>query len=130
MEIRQKGFLSSIFSLKFAVLCYIAFYVNKSVTLFGYRHNPDTLKIKHFDDHVCKKLLFDVGAEDIATSSNGIAFITSGLVYAPFVMSDGGGKIYSMDLSKERSSFLRSISKELLINKIFQRKPQSSLSSL
>jgi len=94
------GFLSSIFSLKFAILCYVAFYVNKSVTLFGYRHNPDTLKIKHFDEHSCTKLLFDVGAEDIATSTNGIAFITSGLVYAPFVMSEGGGKIYTLDLSK------------------------------
>jgi len=111
MIIRQKGFLSSIFSLKFAILCYVAFYVNKSVTLFGYRHNPDTLKIKHFDEHSCTKLLFDVGAEDIATSTNGIAFITSGLVYAPFVMSEGGGKIYSLDLSKERSSCLQSMKK-------------------
>jgi hypothetical protein len=79
--------------------------VNKSVTLFGYRHNPDTLKIKHFDDHVCKKLLFDVGSEDIATSSNGIAFITSGLVYAPFVMSDGGGKIYSLSRFSCKNAF-------------------------
>lgn len=112
MIIRQKGFLSSIFSLKFAILCYVAFYVNKSVTLFGYRHNPDTLKIKHFDEHSCTKLLFDVGAEDIATSTNGIAFITSGLVYAPFVMSEGGGKIYTLDLSKERSSCLQSMKKK------------------
>ena len=99
--------------------------MNKSVTLFGYRHNPDTLKIKHFDDHVCKNLLFDVGAEDIATSSNGIAFITSGLVYAPFVMSDGGGKIYSLDLSKERSSFLVSARKNCLSIRSFKENPRA-----
>jgi len=70
-----------------------------SVTL-GLWREKEFLQEKHFDDYKCEYLLNKNGAEDIATTSDGLAFITSGLApYPPFIKHSAPSSIYVMDLN-------------------------------
>ena len=53
-----------------------------------------------FEGYKCEYLLNKNGAEDIATTSDGLAFITSGLApYPPFIQHSALSSIYVMDLN-------------------------------
>jgi len=65
------------------ILFCIWFY--RMYTLLGFRHSE--IIEKHFEGFECNLKLEGKGAEDIATTKNGIAFITSGNFIFPFFSS-------------------------------------------
>lgn len=84
------------------VLFSIWFY--RALVIFGFYHSK--LNLKHFEGFECHQKLEGLGAEDIATTSDGLAFITSGLIYPPFQFKQKVGKIYVTDLEKSPVTIL------------------------
>lgn len=76
-------------------------FVWRQYNFLGYNNDPSTRANKHFDGFSCSHILHDSGAEDIEVTSDGTAFITSGLMYPPFTPIDSGriGTVYSVDLN-------------------------------
>jgi len=65
-------------------LILFAIFANRFYTLLGLRHDVATLRDKHFTGFECNNILIETGAEDISTTSGGLAFITTGMYYPPF----------------------------------------------
>ena len=62
------------------VVIVVAIFFNRQYTLLGFRHDPNSLKDKHFEGFECNDILQDTGAEDISTTADGLAFITTGML--------------------------------------------------
>jgi len=89
---------------KSLILVILAIFGRRFYVLLGGTHDKDLLKNRHFTGFDCSKLLKDTGAEDIDTTSDGIALITTGMYLPPF--QPVGSKnafvdsiIYSADLN-------------------------------
>merc|ERR1712130_59516 len=76
----------------------LAIWVHRNYRLLGFTH--DSLVEKHFDGFECSNLLEGVGAEDIATTKDGLAFITSGLMYPPYSFKPKDGKVFVTTLEE------------------------------
>ena len=66
---------------KTLVIIVLSFFFNRIYTLLGFRHDPNLLQEKHFEGFECNHILQGIGAEDISTTADGLAFITSGMLY-------------------------------------------------
>ena len=56
-----------------------AIWANRMYSLLGFKRGATDTIDKHFEDFECSQILEGVGAEDIATTADGLAFITSGM---------------------------------------------------
>ena len=61
---------------------------------------------QHFDGYECSEILKGIGSEDIATTADGLAFITSGLFYPPYSNKEKTGRIYVTDLNQSPVNLL------------------------
>ena len=69
---------------KTLVIIVLSFFFNRIYTLLGFRHDPNLLQEKHFEGFECNHILQGIGAEDISTTADGLAFITTGMSYQFF----------------------------------------------
>ena len=65
---------------KTLVINVIAIFFDRQYTLLGFRHDPNLVKDKHFEGFECNDILQNTGAEDISTTADGLAFITTGML--------------------------------------------------
>merc|ERR1719285_1553543 len=78
-----------------------AVFIHRALITLGYWNSVPNENI-HFPNSQCDNLLVGTGAEDMATTSTGLTFITTGLMYPPFSFERKEGAIYLVTVENGR----------------------------
>ena len=87
MPLGLGGLVSPLDFLSLSYLRMVFNWISSARLLIGCRaHSVENFYYKEgdFSDLTCENLIIGHGAEDIAVTKDGLAFITSGLMYPPF----------------------------------------------